>query len=55
MAVTDDEQPEAATQSEQNEAVFVLGVVGIVDQLCALVNKHGFGLFEANAMLYDVG
>ncbi len=51
MAVTDEKKAELDTKSEQNKAVFVLGILGIWNQTCIFILKCRFGLVERNAVL----
>ena len=39
VAVTDKQQSQRTAETQQNKTVFVLGVIGVVDQLRALIDK----------------
>jgi hypothetical protein len=49
--MANDQDPKPTTQSEQNEPVFVIGMIGIVNELRPLVREDGFGLVEGDSML----
>jgi hypothetical protein len=54
MAVDDHEKPEAAAQTEENQALLVLGVVGIVDEAGTFIGEDGLRIFEADSVLARV-
>ena len=43
------------TVAQKNETILILGVIGIIDQAGALVQKRGFGLLKRDAVLDQVG
>ena len=54
VTVTDKQQSQRAAEAQQNKTVFVLGVIGIVDQLRALIDKNGLGFLEAHTVLLEI-
>ena len=42
----DDQYPERSTQADQDEPIFTVGVIGIVDQPRLLVKERGLRLLE---------
>lgn len=51
VAVHDHEYTQNAAQAKENEALFLVGVIGIVDQTSSFVRKDGLRLLEGHAML----
>ena len=52
--MADNEQSKRTAQAKQYEALFVFGVIGIVDQPGTLVERHGSRLFKGDAMLVRI-
>ena len=52
MAVTDNQTPSLDTVAEQQEAVLTLGVVWIVNQPRAFVQKNRLSLLERDSVLF---
>jgi len=52
--VTDKQQPQRAAQAKKHKAFFIFRVIGIVDQLGALIDEDRLGFFEAHAVLLGV-
>ena len=50
-AVANHEQPQAATQAEQDKAIFVFGVVWVVNELGVLIGKDRLGVFKSHPVL----
>jgi hypothetical protein len=44
----------AAAQSKENETLFIIGVIGIVDQTISFVRKDALRFLEGHAMLLPV-
>lgn len=53
--MNDDEQTCHVAHAEQDEAVFVVGVVGVGDHECCLVSEGRLRLAEGDAVLGGVG
>ena len=52
--MTDKQQSKRTAEAQWNKTVFVLAVIGIVDQLRALIDKDGFGFLEAHTVLLEI-
>ena len=50
-----DKHAKGGAHAQQDETVLIRGMVGIVDQLCALVEENRPGLLEADTVLPLVG
>lgn len=53
--MTDDETPCLHAIAEQQEPVFISGMIGIINQTCTLVQKSGLRFFEGHTVLDRVG
>jgi hypothetical protein len=51
VTVANDESAKRGAQTEQDEAVFVVGVIGVIDEQSMIVQEDGLGLLERNAVL----
>ena len=51
----DDEQPKAAAQTKEHEALFFGRVVGIVDQTSMLIRESSLRILERNPVFAQVG
>ena len=49
--MANDQDPKPPAQSKKNETVFVIGMIGIVNELRPLVREDGLGLVESDAVL----
>ncbi len=54
IAVTNEQQSKGAAQTKKNKAIFVVRMIGVVDQLGALINEDGLGLLEAHLVLPQI-
>ena len=52
--MTDEQQSECAAQTKKNKAVFVVGVIGVDDQLGALIDEDSLGFLEAHLVLLQI-
>jgi hypothetical protein len=52
--VANKKQPQCAAQAKKHKAFFIFRVIGIVDQLGALIDEDGLGFVEAHAVLLGV-
>ncbi len=50
-----DQKPKRATQAKQKKTVFVLRVIGVIDQASALVGEDRLRVLERHAMLLSIG
>lgn len=48
------EQSELNAETQKNEAIFIIGMLGIRDDPCVVIEKRGFSLVKGNAMLLQV-
>ncbi len=48
------ERAQRAAEPEEDESVFVLGMVGVGDQKCVFVEEHRLRLLERNTVLMPV-
>jgi len=55
MAVAHDQQSQFCAQAEQDEAILVGGMIGIVDQPGALIREYRFGIVKTDAMFPEIG
>src|SRR5437016_5928580 len=51
VRMDDDKHSKGSAQAEQNEPIFIPGVVGIVKEASVLVSKDGPGFLECDPML----
>ena len=54
VAVTDEQQSKRTAQAKKDKAVFVFGMIWIVNQLGALIDKDGFGFLKSHAVLLEI-
>ena len=52
--MTDNETTRLKAEAQRQEAVFVIGVIGIVDQAGAFIEKNGPRLLERDTVLMEV-
>ena len=49
--MTDEKQSKGTTETKQDKSVFVLGMVGVIDQPRTLIKEHRPRLFKGHAVL----
>jgi hypothetical protein len=54
VTVANQQQPQRAAQAQQNKALFIIRVIGIVNQLGALIDEYRFGFLKAHTMLIHI-
>ena len=52
--MTDEQQSKRTAQAKKDKAVFVFGMIWIVNQLGALIDKDGFGFLKSHAVLLEI-
>lgn len=54
ITVDDNQEAEATTETEENEAILIFRVIRIVDKASTIIGKGCLGFFEGNAVLSQV-
>ena len=54
MAMAHEQLSECATQAEKNKALFVFGVIWVIDQLGVLIDEDGSRLFKRDTVFLRV-
>jgi hypothetical protein len=55
VAVTNNQEPQRRTQTKQNQAFLIFGMVGVVNQLGTLIEECGLRFLEAHTVLLKIG
>jgi hypothetical protein len=50
-----DKQPKAGRDTEDQETLFICGMIRIIDQPCPLIDEYGLGVHETHSMLAKIG